>query len=86
MVSVLSRMLHGNVVKLEVQQAAEDHDPNSGVMEMVDSIVEATAGVPQGNSVSPVLFVIYIQAVLEGLDAAFEEAGVQRDKPVFRST
>ena len=52
---------------------------------MVDSVVQATAGVPQGNSVSPVLFVIYIQAVLEGLDAAFEEAGVQRDKPVFRT-
>ena len=87
MVSVLSRMLHDNVIKLQVQKEVdgEDQEPSSGLMEDVDKIIKSTAGVPQGNSASPVLFVFYIQAVLEGLDKAFEEAGVVRDKPVFRT-
>ena len=82
MVSMIAGMLQGNIVKLQVQKKSAEKD---GVMEDIDTTIPSTAGVPQGNSMSPVLFVIYIQAVLETLDLAFAEAGVQRDKLVYRT-
>ena len=44
-------------VKMEIGK--DDHD------------IEATAGVKQGDNLAPVLFLIYIQAVLETLDKKF---------------
>ena len=82
MVKMIERMLSNNVVKLQVRKKAERSDD---IMENVDETIKVTAGVPQGNSVSPVLFVIYIQAVLETLDQAFVDAEKERCKPVFRS-
>ena len=80
MVSMIRRMLKDNIVKLQVQKQSNDM---KGVMREQDAIINSTAGVPQGNSMSPVLFVIYIQAVLETMDTAFTEAGSVRDKPLF---
>ena len=61
------------------EMSAQERD----IMEDKDVSINATAGVPQGNSKSPVLFIFYIQAVLETLDDEFVRHGVVRDKPTF---
>ena len=82
MLSMIRRMLEDNVVMLQVKKKSAQSDD---IMEDVDVEIKSTAGVPQGNSMSPVLFIVYIQAVLETLDQAFVDAGKERHKPVFRT-
>ena len=38
-----------------------------------DNVIPATAGVKQGDNLAPVLFLIYIQAVIETLDEKFPD-------------
>jgi len=80
MVSVIRRMLSDNIIKLQVQKRSEQ---DNDIMEVTDVPISATAGVPQGNSMSPVLFIFYIQALLETLDDEFVRHGVDRKKPIF---
>ena len=80
MVYMIRRMLSDNIIKLQVQKRS---DQDIDIMEDADVSISATAGVPQGNSMSPVLFIFYIQAVLETLDDEFVRQGVDRDKPIF---
>lgn len=81
MVSMIRRMLSDNIIKLQVQKMSTQEND---IMEDADVSISATAGVPQGNSMSPVLFIFYIQAVLETLDDEFVKCAVDRDKPTFR--
>jgi hypothetical protein len=57
MVKVIESMYSNCIVKMEIGE--DDHD------------IKATAGVKQGDNLAPVLFLIYIQAVLETLDKKF---------------
>ena len=66
------RVFHENVT-LEVDL---DDDGNS-------IIIKYDIGVKQGDTLAPVLFLCYIQAVLETLFAKFEAAGIEKLK--FRS-
>ena len=76
MVGVISRMYHNCAVKVEL-------DSGDPLNPKEDFVVQATAGVKQGDNLAPVLFIIYIQAVLEGLAAAFADAGKAQHKPIF---
>ena len=70
----LVRLFHENVT-LEVDL---DDDGNSIIITGKYDI-----GVKQGDTLAPVLFLCYIQAVLETLFAKFEAAGIEKLK--FRS-
>ena len=76
MVAMIDNMYSGCTVKLEL-------DTGDPLRAREDAIIKATAGVKQGDNLAPVLFLIYIQAVLEGLDDAFAEAGEERSTPIF---
>jgi hypothetical protein len=68
----LVRLFHENVT-LEVDL---DDDGNT-------IIIKYNIGVKQGDTLAPVLFLCYIQAVLETLFPKFEDAGIE--KLMFRS-
>ena len=65
MVQMIENMYTNCIVKVEVGKD--------------EFVINATAGVKQGDNLAPVLFLIYIQAVLETLDEKFP----QRNKLVF---
>ena len=69
------RVFHENVT-LEVDL---DDDGNTIIIKYVTSSI----GVEQGDKLAPVLFLCYIQAVLETLFPKFEAAGIEKLK--FRS-
>ena len=76
MVTMIDNMYSNCTVKLEL-------DTGDPLRPRKDAIIMATAGVKQGDNLAPVLFLVYIQATLEGLNDAFTEAGVQCPKPTF---
>ena len=77
---MIRRMLSDNIIKLQVQKRSHQ-DMILWKMQTCPSARDA--GASQGNSMSPVLFIFYIQAVLETLDDEFIRHGVDRDKPIF---
>ena len=75
MVAVIKRLYTDCIIKLEVETGKGPEDRSIG----------STAGVKQGDNLAPVLFKIFIQAVMEGLDKAFEDAGLERPKIIFHT-
>ena len=60
MVKVIENMYSNCTVKVDVGEN--------------EFVIKATAGVKQGDNLAPVLFLIYIQAVLETLDEKFPQS------------